>query len=113
MRARVIEDAASPVPLRGGGWIARRGRELVAAVLVGGRPVFLVVYATLAPVAIIASAWLSSAQSRPMFMATKTILLGVGFWWVWARRRMTTVEWIIVLGVIPSATGAYSAWVAG
>ena len=113
MRARVIEDAASPVPLRGRGWIAGRGRELVAAVLVGGRPVFLVVYATLAPVAIIASAWRSSAQSRPMVMATKTILLGVGFCWVWARRRMTTVEWIIVLGVIPSATGAYSAWVAG
>jgi hypothetical protein len=63
-------------------------------VLVGGRPVFLVVYATLAPVAIIASAWLSPAESKPMVLTTKTILLGVGFCWVWARRRMTTVEWI-------------------
>jgi hypothetical protein len=113
MRARVTEGGESPVPLRHRGWPARRGQQLLNAVLVGGRPVFLVVYATLAPIAIIAAAWLSPAESQPMVLAVKTGLLGVGFCWVWARRQMRTLEWIIVLGVIPAATGAYSAWVAG
>jgi hypothetical protein len=63
MRAARSQGVGSPVRLYRHGWLARHAESLLTAVLVGGRPVFLVVYATLAPIAIIASAWLSGSTS--------------------------------------------------